>query len=104
MEERRITQQEQWVKDAWEFVRTQAKAEKMRRKQFDSLRLNACYRLDNDRCTVQVHNLPFLCELIGVEYTRKDWDGNALCDTHDDILFFDYHDVRFFELVDKEEE
>ena len=106
MEERKITQQEQMVKDAWEFVRTQAKAEKMRRKRFDSLRVNGCHRLDNSSTAFHVHisNLAFLCELLGVEYTRENWDGNASCDTNYDIIFFDYHDVRFFELVDKENE
>ena len=105
MNERKITQQEQMVKDAWEFVRTQAKAEKMRRKRFDSLRLNGCHRLDsNDAFQVHISKLAFLCSLIGVEYIRKDWDGNASCDANYDIIYFDYHDVRFFELVDKNKE
>lgn len=50
----------------------------------------------------QMHNLAEWCKLLGKKYKKEDWDGNELCDSNWDIIYFEYKGVQFFELVEKE--
>lgn len=44
------------------------------------------------------------CKLLDIQYTREYWDGNETCNSNWDILYFDYHGYRFFQLTDAEKE
>ena len=51
---------------------------------------------------IQMYRLAKWCELLGIEYIREDWDGNKICNTCRDIIYFHYCGIKFYELVDKE--
>lgn len=60
-----------------------------------------CVYLMGAKNAFQIWNLIRLCEILGIEYIRKDWDANKRCDSNWDIVSFVYKDVIFFELVEK---
>lgn len=60
-----------------------------------------CVYLLGAKSAFQMWNLIRLCEILGIEYTRKDWDANERCGSNWDIVSFVYKDVTFFELVGK---
>lgn len=103
MEKPKLTTQEQLVKDAWEFVRVCAKAKKMEYKEFALLKDEDIKRF-KDKPEIHIFGLPRLCELLNIEYAREDWDGNKVCKTNHDIIYFMYHGIKFFQLTDKETE
>lgn len=51
---------------------------------------------------VQVSNLRKWCELLDESYIREDWEGNDICNSNFDIIYFIHENIKFFELVDKE--
>ncbi len=87
-------------KDAWEFVKSIVKAEKLKRKQFGTLE-NVHINILGLRNEIQMTNLPYLCKLLNFAYIREDWDGNEDCDTNYDILYFMYKGFKFFELEER---
>lgn len=107
MEKRKLTKEEQIVKDAWEFVNCQVTALKLQNKRFTSLLPDdydqRIYKLYTPK-EVHINALIRLSELIGIPYNRIDWDGNKSCETNNDEVYFIYKGVRFFQLVDKIEE
>lgn len=107
MEKKKLTKEEQMVKDAWEFVNCQVAAIKLQNKQFTSLwddnYENRIYRLSDNK-EVHTNALIRLSELTGIPYNRVDWEGNKSCETNHDEVYFIYKGVKFFALVDKLEE
>ena len=102
MEKRKLTKEEQIVKDAWEFVNCQVNSIKQRDKKFRSLNDDedsiGIYPQDKN---VHMHGLIRLSELTNISYNRISWSGNAACETDYDEVYFIYKGVRFFQLVDK---
>lgn len=88
-------------KDAWEFIKSIVKAQKLMRKQFGTIE-NAHIHLLGLSNRIQITNLEYLCKLLHFNYVREDWDGNEVCDSDNDIIYFMYKGYKFFELVDKE--
>lgn len=100
MEKKKLTKEEQMVKDAWEFVNCQVNAIKQRGKKFTSLVGEDIGIYKNDK-EVHMHGLIRLSELVSIPYNRTDWSGNETCETNHDEVYFLYKGVRFFQLVDK---
>lgn len=98
MEKKKLTKEEQMVKDAWEFINCQVNAIKQRDKKFTSLADIGCYNHDKK---VHLHGLLKLSALTNIPYSRIEWDGNDVCNSQYDEVFFIYKGVRFFELADK---
>lgn len=107
MEKKKLTKEEQMVKDAWEFVNCQVTASKLQNKRFTSLLgddyKQCIYRIYAPK-EVHTNALIRLSELTGIPYKRVDWKGNESCETDYDEVYFIYKGVRFFALVDKLEE
>ena len=100
MKQKPVTIDEQKKQDALAFLNCQVKAQKMMRKKFASLGGVELTSLSDD---IQIWNLMQLIEILEMPYIREDWDGNEVCDSDSDIIYFDYKGYRFFQLVDKEE-
>lgn len=107
MEKKKLTKEEQMVKDAWEFVNCQVTASKLQTKRFTSLLSDdykqRIYRISDSK-EVHTNALIRLSELTGIPYNRVDWVGNKSCETNYDEVYFIYKGVKFFALVDKLEE
>ena len=107
MEKKKLTKEEQMVKDAWEFINCQVTASKLQTKHFTSLwsdNYKQCiYRISSAK-EVHTNALIRLSELTGIPYNRVDWKGNESCETNYDEVYFIYKGVRFFALIDKIEE
>lgn len=103
MEKKKLTKEEQLVKDAWEFVNCQVNAIKQRGKKFTSLVGEDIGIYVNPK-EVHMHGLIRLSELIGIPYIRVDWSGNKVCEDNYDEVYFIYKGVKFFQLEDKIEE
>lgn len=86
--------------DAWEFIKSVVKAEKIKRKQFGTLE-NVHIRMLDLKDDVHITNLPYLCKLLNFSYIREDWDGNEHCNSNYDILYFMYKGFKFFELEER---
>lgn len=86
-------------KDAWKFVNRLAKAQKYFRKTYPSLDGVRTLSFDDK---IQITRLAHLCELLDIEYIREDWDGNEMCESNWDIIYFWHKGFKFFELVEKE--
>ena len=99
MKQKPVTIDEQKKQDALAFLNCQVKAQKMMRKKFASLGGVELISLRDD---IQIWNLMQLIEILEMPYIREDWDGNDVCDSDRDIIYFDYKGYRFFQLVDKE--
>lgn len=54
--------------------------------------------------SVQMAHLDRWCKALNIEYFREDWEGNEECKSNHDIIWFMVDGVKFFELVDKENE
>jgi len=52
----------------------------------------------------QMVNLADWCKALQIDFHRVDWEGNKVCETNHDMIYFDYEGCRFFQLVDKEGE
>ena len=104
MEKKKLTKEEQMVKDAWEFVNCQVTASKLQNKRFTSLLPDdydqRIYKIYTPK-EVHVSGLICLSKLIGIPYIRVDWEGNKQCETNHDEVYFIYKGVKFFQLVDK---
>lgn len=81
--------------NAQKFLESQVKALTFMRKTCGNIRvLTQAEKL-------QLCGLAKLCELLDIEYIREDWEGNSVCDSNLDIIYFYYAGYKFFELVDK---
>lgn len=91
------------MKDAVAFLNCQIRAQKLMRKKFANLTKAGIRVLGLDHRN-DIHMSGFInwCKLLGMPYTRADWDGNEQCESNWDIVYFDFKGYRFFELVDKE--
>lgn len=87
--------------DAQKLLNCLVKSQKLMRKEFNSLSGIKVIGLRDD---IQLLSLASWCELLNIQYTRTDWDGNEYCETNWDIIYFWYKGFKFFELVAKEED
>ena len=87
------------VDNAYKWLNMQIKAEKMRRKSFEkSIRVSGTFQEN----VIQIVNLEELAKILDIEINREDWHGNESCNTNWDIIYFWYHNYKFYELADKE--
>lgn len=95
-----ISETEKQKNDAWSFIRCQVKAQKLMRKHFQSL--GSVHALNLSDMIHLSEGAVALAELTGLEWAREDWEGNEMCGSNWDIVYFDYAGYRFFELVFKD--
>ena len=88
------------VNDAHAFLNELVKSQKLLGKVYKSLDGVKVLSVNN---SVQLVNLAHWCELLDMPYIKEDWDGNAVCNSNDDIIYFVFKGITFFELIDKEE-
>lgn len=85
--------------NAYKWLNMQIKAEKMRRKQFsDFIRVTGTFT-NNE---IQITGIEELAKILDIDINRETWSGNESCNTNWDIIYFQYRNYKFFELVDKE--
>ena len=89
--------------DAFDFIENQVIAITIAKSEFPSLNVLGIKRL-NSPVTIQVYNLKKLCDILDLDYKREDWDGNEMCNSNWDKLWFVYKNVEFFDLIEKEKE
>ncbi len=89
--------------DAMAFINMQVKAVKMMHKDFKTLQVANIGRLNKPE-SVQIFNIIKLCEIVNLPFTRRDWEGNATCNSDWDEVYFIYKGIKFFGLEDKEDE
>lgn len=83
--------------NAYKWLNMQIKAEKMRRKSFESITVADTFH----EKAIQITNLEKLAKILDIEINREDWCGNDNYDTNWDYIYFLYHGYKFFELTDK---
>lgn len=100
----------QEIKDARKLLFDLVKSVDLQQEVFASI--PEIYSLEKKR-EVQMVHLKDWCELLNIKYKRADWGGNKVCnksnkshclDINWDIIWFEFDNVKFFELVDKENE
>ena len=61
------------------------------------------YPLDGTN-RVHIAGLKEFCKVLHKDYIKEDWNGNNMCHTNYDKIYFEYDGIVFFELIDKEDE
>lgn len=95
-----MTKQERARKDAHTFLNNLVRVQKLMRKTYKSLEGVEAVIFSN---RIQMDHLIHWCQLLDMDYVREDWDGNSVCCSNWDIVYFEYEGFKFFDLVEKEE-
>lgn len=89
--------------DAFDFLENQIIARTIATSGFSSLSVFGI-RVLNTPPAIQMNNLQKLCDILDLDYKREDWDGNEVCNSNWDKVWFMYKNVEFFDFVEKEKE